>query len=90
MTQFERIKGMTIEEMAEFFAVNKYPNFPSSPCYVCEYDEGLFCGNANCSDEYKAQVYKEWLESKYVKDFKDACTINMYVEDCESCGFCEE
>lgn len=70
MTQFERIKNMTIEEMAEFFAVDKYPNFPSSPCYVCEYDEGLFCGNDNCTNEYKTQVYKEWLESKFVEEIK--------------------
>jgi hypothetical protein len=70
MTQFERIRNMTIEEMAEFFAVGNSVNFPSSACYVCEYDEGLFCGNDNCTNEYKTQVYKEWLESKFVEEIK--------------------
>ena len=40
MTQFERIKGMTIEEMAEFFAADNSANFPSSACYICEHDGG--------------------------------------------------
>ena len=70
MTQFERIKNMTIDEMAEFFAVDKYPNFPSSPCYVCEYDiGGGFCNKSTyCTDEDKIQIYKKWLESEMVKN----------------------
>lgn len=79
MTQFERIKNMTVEEMAEFFAVDKYPNFPSSPCYVCEYDEGIFCNKpTNCTDENKARVYQKWLESECIGNIKKYCKTCRY------------
>lgn len=82
MTQFERIKNMTIEEMAEFFAVDKYPNFPSSACYVCEYHGGWCCTNsAECTPEYETQVYKKWLESEFVKRPKDGHTIEVCISD---------
>lgn len=61
MTRFDRIKAMSIEEMAEYFAMDKHPN---SPCYVCKHDEGLFCSKGDCSPEYKRKVFKEYLESE--------------------------
>ena len=79
MTNFDRIKNMTLEEMSEFFAVDKYPNFPSSPCYVCEYDEGIYCNKpTNCTDENKSRVYQKWLESEYVGDIKKCCRTCRY------------
>lgn len=64
-TQFERIKAMSIDEMAEFFARRKKPDFPPSPCYVCEFDRAAVCINMNnCDEAHKAKVYKEWLESE--------------------------
>ena len=66
-TNFSRIKNMTVGEMAEFFAIDKYPNFPSSPCYICEHDRGMFCNKpSNCTDEDKIRIYQKWLESKTV------------------------
>ena len=66
MTRFEQIKLMDVEEMAKFFATNKHPDFPHSPCFVCQYDGGMFCSKEDdeCTDEYKAFVYRMWLESE--------------------------
>ena len=38
MTNFEKIKSLTIEELADYVADGKYPNFPQAPCYICKYD----------------------------------------------------
>jgi hypothetical protein len=65
MTNFERIKTMSIDELAEFVSNGKYPALPHSPCYVCKYDDGLNCiKQGGCDDEYQKQVYKEWLEKE--------------------------
>lgn len=64
-TNFNHIKNMTIDEMAEYFGVDRRPHFPSSPCYVCEYEDGLMCVKPDeCTDEYKKEVYKKWLEKE--------------------------
>ena len=61
MTNFDKIKAMSVDEMAAYFASKR--GFPSSPCYVCQHNEGLFCVNpVVCTEEYKTEVYKEWLE----------------------------
>lgn len=65
MTNFDYIKSLNIEQMAEYFGVNRRPHFPISPCYVCAYDLGLYCDRDECSDEYKKDVYKKWLEEEY-------------------------
>ena len=65
MTRFEKIKLMNIEEMAGFFSARKYPNLPHSPCYICQYDQGLSCIKSyECADEYKTWLYKQWLEEE--------------------------
>jgi hypothetical protein len=65
MTQFENIKKMNIEEMAKFFSTDTYPDFPHSPCYVCEYDEGMCCAKPDsCTVEYKVEMYKKWLSQE--------------------------
>lgn len=67
-TNYDRIRKMSVEEMAMFFATNEHPGFPHSPCNVCEYDDGLCCTNENgCTNEYKAKKYQEWLESEVVQ-----------------------
>ena len=65
VTNFDRIKSMSIEEMAEYFALDKHP---STPCYVCEYDNGLFCSKEDCNPDYKIKVFKEFLESEVSED----------------------
>lgn len=78
MTNFEKIKKMNIEEMAEFFTIDKYTNFPPSPCYVCDYDKGLFCvRDGRCTDEYKMQVYQKWLESNAIEEEPIKHIINL-------------
>lgn len=63
MTHFDEIKKMNADELAKFLANEK--RFPSSPCYVCQYDEGFNCiSPVACTEEYRASVYKEWLEKE--------------------------
>lgn len=67
MTMFETIKQMSIEEMANFFANTDNPilNIPNSPCYLCEFDHGITCLNPlPCTSEYKARLYRDWLEKE--------------------------
>lgn len=64
-TNFNRIKSMSIDEMAEHFAMHKEPHFPSNPCYVCEYNNPWFCEkDGECNDEHRKAVYKKWLEKR--------------------------
>lgn len=66
MTNFDYIKSLTIDEMAKHFAMHKEPHFPSSPCYVCEYNNPWFCEkDGECNDEHRKKVYKQWLEQEY-------------------------
>lgn len=63
MTHFEEIKKMNADEFAKFLV--DASKFPNSPCYLCEHDEGLNCASpVACTEEYRASVYKEWLESE--------------------------
>lgn len=65
MTNYDRIRNMSIEEMAEFFASEKPSKFPSSACYICEYDYGMIClKKTNCTKKHKAKLYKKYLESE--------------------------
>ena len=65
ITNFEKIKLMSVEEMADFFANDKYSKFPYSPCYICQYEQVFFCSKPNgCTDEYKRQIYQQWLEEE--------------------------
>lgn len=65
MTNFERIKAMSVREMSEFFA-KEMPGFPSSPCDICEYDDGgVFClKQSPCTSKGKVANYGRWLESE--------------------------
>ena len=59
MTHFEDIKKMDIDELSEYFAGLTFPN---SPCYVCEYDNGMLCTCPfECTKEHCVMLYKEWL-----------------------------
>lgn len=78
MTNYERIQNMTIAELAKFFITNTYPDFPNSPCYICEHDRGTFCSKeARCTDEDKALLYQWWLESKYEKADKQVHCVDL-------------
>jgi hypothetical protein len=78
MTNYERIQNMTIAELAKFFITNTYPDFPNSPCYICEHDRGTFCSKpSRCTDEDKALMYQWWLESKYEKEDKKVHCVDL-------------
>lgn len=64
-TNYNRIQSMSIEEMAMFFVINKFSDFPNSPCHVCEYgDEPCCLKKDGCTTEHKVKVYQRWLESE--------------------------
>lgn len=66
MTQHDRIITMTTDELARYFACG----FPTSPCNICKHDHGPLCTKVTkCTQEYRAQLYKTWLESNLRKDF---------------------
>ena len=81
MTNYDFIKSLTIEDMAEYFGVDRRPHFPSSPCYVCEYDDGLFCGNDRCNDEYKKEVYLVVSATIKYKDLLDIVDTYHTISD---------
>jgi hypothetical protein len=62
MTNFERIKAMSIEEMAELFDVLNENDICLKPkckdCHECIYDEW-------CSNRHRKSI--EWLESEVTK-----------------------
>lgn len=63
MTNFERIKNMSIYKMASYFEDHRV--FPYSPCYLCPYDEGMHCVNvAACTKEHRTNLYLNWLKSE--------------------------
>lgn len=62
MTNFERIKQMTVDELAKFIATDL-----DGTCFCCNYS-----GHTDkCGDEYNEEVCKkgimEWLESEVEK-----------------------
>lgn len=61
MTNFERIKGMSVEELAEVFE-DKVSSFD---CDVCssKYAEMDICGERSCH-KFAVKCLKEWLESE--------------------------
>lgn len=61
MTNFERIKGMSVEELAEFFE-DKVSSFD---CDVCssKYAGTDFCKERSCH-KFTVKWLKEWLESE--------------------------
>ena len=65
-TNYDFVKGLDIENMAKFCALNREPYLPHSACYVCEYFEGLYCTKeAPCSEKDQINVYKQWLSQEY-------------------------
>lgn len=57
MTNFERIKGMSVEELADYIhGVSE----GTKPCVKCDMD----CDFCELSDEECKEKIKEWLESE--------------------------
>lgn len=53
MTNYERIKNMSIDEMAELISKGE--------CYCCKQTTDQFCGEMACE-----QGVKQWLESEAI------------------------
>ena len=65
ITRFEKFQKMSIDEMAENFAIGS--KFPHSACYICRYDGKITCNSPDdfyCTDEYTTELYKKWLSEE--------------------------
>ena len=58
MNNFEKIKQMNIDEMAEFFSKAYYGHCPDCPCYKQKY------GYCNCNKFCCIKNLKSWLQSE--------------------------
>lgn len=59
MTNLEKIRNMTAEEMATAI-IN---SISSDPCDYCKYSSE-YCTGLQCSQKSGADIIKEWLESE--------------------------
>lgn len=64
MTNFERIKAMSIEELATAI----YNGISSDPCDYCEHN-AMYCA-AQCKDMSHTEIIAKWLESEVQEDEK--------------------
>lgn len=61
MTNFEKIKNMSVKELAKFILANFINNgISSDPCDCCIYDEA-FCNGDTCVGGDAVDVIAEWL-----------------------------
>ena len=68
-TNYDFVKGLGIEDMAKFCALNREPYLPHSACYICEYFDGPYCEkNAPCSEKDQINIYKQWLNQEHKGD----------------------
>lgn len=58
LTNYERIKAMTVEEMAAAI----YNGISSDPCDYCEHN-AMYCA-AQCKDMSHTEIIAKWLESE--------------------------
>lgn len=61
MTNHQKIKGMSVEEMAKFM----YEHWKYA-CKHCQYNPDSFCLNKNCEDGYKL-----WLEQETTAEVEE-------------------
>lgn len=65
MTNFEEIKGYSIEEMAEFiYYTDEGPDHWPYPCRHCGRDESCIYHSGDVPKEYCVQGVIEWLNSE--------------------------
>jgi hypothetical protein len=57
---------MSVKELAKFFSTDSFPDLPHSACDICQYNAGIFCGKTtdDCTNEYKADLYEQWLSEE--------------------------
>ena len=59
MTNYERIKAMSVEEMATII----YDGISSDPCDYCEFNTGN-CNGVPCKDLSNTEIISKWLNSE--------------------------
>lgn len=59
MTQLERIKNMTVDELAEAI----YYGISSDPCDYCKFNNG-HCTGEHCENKSYKEIIAEYLESE--------------------------
>ena len=63
LTNFERIKAMSIDEMATAI----YNGISSDPCDYCEHNNH-HCTGAPCKEKANTDIIAEWLKSEVQSD----------------------
>ena len=59
MTNYERIKAMSVEEMATAIL----SGISSDQCDYCNYSNG-YCNGEPCKNKADEEIVQEWLESE--------------------------
>lgn len=59
MTNYERIKSMSVEEMATAIL----NGISSDQCDYCNYSNG-YCNGERCKNKADEEIVQEWLESE--------------------------
>ena len=59
MTNYEKIKAMSIEEMATAI----YDGISSDPCDYCKAND-YHCNGVPCNNKSNVEIIAEWLESE--------------------------
>lgn len=59
MTNYDRIKAMSIEEMATAI----YNGISSDPCDYCNYNN-IHCTGIHCKDKANVEIIQKYLESE--------------------------
>ncbi len=59
MTNYEKIKNMSVEEMATVI----YQGISSDPCDYCPYNNNS-CSGDKCNEKSNVDIIAEWLNSE--------------------------
>ena len=82
MTNYEKIKSMSVDELATAI----YNGISSDPCDYCEYNN-LHCTGIPCNQKANTDIIAEWLESETEPTLCEDKKNNLrHCEDChENC-----
>ena len=60
MTNYEKIKAMSVEEMATAIS----DSISSEPCDYCLYSDEKYCYGILCNRQKDSEIVAEWLNSE--------------------------
>ena len=68
LTNFDRIKAMSVDEMAEYIISLRGNNVCGFCCNLFEGDDEGYCISNYCYEHKDAEIIVEWLESEVDED----------------------